>query len=312
MDRVNSAAALLIGSDVATLTLLPPRWTPLATHLAHPRGWLAEVGTDPALTDIAGTALWIAAAWLAVGLLAAGASRLPGAAGRASAVACRALLPRAVRGLIAGSAGLGVLLAPVAAGAASTHGSLPRPATAVPAPGWPVTPPDGAPTTTATPPSDATSSTAPPSDTGGPSSVPPPVWPATPSTATPPTVTPPAHPPTTNPPSAAPTGGRDSGTPRPSARPGPADAPPSSPPPAHGQPTAGGSSGHVTVQPGDCLWLIAARRLGPQASAAQIDAEWPRWYAANEGVVGADPGLIRPGQVLHAPPSAHDTEEATR
>jgi hypothetical protein len=57
----------------------------------------------------------------------------------------------------------------------------------------------------------------------------------------------------------------------------------------------------VRVQPGDSLWLIAARRLGPNASDAQIAAAWPRWYAANTDVIGDDPSLIRSGEVLRAP-----------
>jgi nucleoid-associated protein YgaU len=61
------------------------------------------------------------------------------------------------------------------------------------------------------------------------------------------------------------------------------------------------------VAPGDCLWLIAARRLGPHPTDAEITAQWPRWYAANRSVIGADPNLITPGEVLHAPP-AHPSE----
>lgn len=57
----------------------------------------------------------------------------------------------------------------------------------------------------------------------------------------------------------------------------------------------------MVVAPGDSLWLIASRRLGPEASDAAISAEWRRWYAANRGVVGADPNVIHPGQSLHAP-----------
>ncbi len=58
-----------------------------------------------------------------------------------------------------------------------------------------------------------------------------------------------------------------------------------------------------TVRRGDTLWDIAAARLGPGASAAQIAAEWPRWYAANRHVIGPDPALIVPGQRL-VPPTA--------
>ena len=57
----------------------------------------------------------------------------------------------------------------------------------------------------------------------------------------------------------------------------------------------------VRVRPGDSLWVIAARRLGQHASAAQIAGAWPRWYAVNAQVIGDDPSLIRPGEVLRAP-----------
>lgn len=59
----------------------------------------------------------------------------------------------------------------------------------------------------------------------------------------------------------------------------------------------------VVVRRGDTLWDIAARRLGPGATAAEIAAEWPRWYAANRVVIGADPDLLRPGQRLQPPPA---------
>lgn len=57
----------------------------------------------------------------------------------------------------------------------------------------------------------------------------------------------------------------------------------------------------VVVTPGDSLWRIAARHLPDGATDAQVTAAWPRWYAANAHVVGADPDLVRPGQVLVVP-----------
>jgi LysM domain-containing protein len=57
----------------------------------------------------------------------------------------------------------------------------------------------------------------------------------------------------------------------------------------------------VVVRPGDSLWAIAERHLGPDASTEAIAAEWPRWYAANRALIGPDPDLITPGMVLHAP-----------
>lgn len=61
------------------------------------------------------------------------------------------------------------------------------------------------------------------------------------------------------------------------------------------------AAGEVTVQPGDSLWSLAAAAIGPTATAAEVAAAWPKWWAANRAVVGADPDLLRPGAVLHAP-----------
>ena len=57
----------------------------------------------------------------------------------------------------------------------------------------------------------------------------------------------------------------------------------------------------VTVRRGDSLWRIAAEHLDADASDAEIAAAWPRWYEANRAVIGSDPNLIHPGQVLRAP-----------
>ena len=49
-----------------------------------------------------------------------------------------------------------------------------------------------------------------------------------------------------------------------------------------------------TVQSGDTLWDIAQR--------AYADPEdWDTIYNANKQVIGNDPNLIKPGQVLHIP-----------
>jgi len=55
------------------------------------------------------------------------------------------------------------------------------------------------------------------------------------------------------------------------------------------------------VMPGDSLWLVARHRLGRMATIAEIAAEWPRWYAANRGVIGPNADVLRPDQVLTAP-----------
>lgn len=61
---------------------------------------------------------------------------------------------------------------------------------------------------------------------------------------------------------------------------------------------------YVVVRRGDSLWDIAARHLGPGATAGQIAHEWPRWFAANRLAIGPDPDLLLPGQLL-VPPPAH-------
>lgn len=60
----------------------------------------------------------------------------------------------------------------------------------------------------------------------------------------------------------------------------------------------------VTVRRGDSLWSVAARHLGSGATDAEVANEWPRWYAENRDVVGDDPDLLVPGQLLRPPPSA--------
>lgn len=54
------------------------------------------------------------------------------------------------------------------------------------------------------------------------------------------------------------------------------------------------SGGTYTVKPGDCLWKIAATHLGSGSS-------WNEIYDANKDVVGGNPNLIYPGQVLTIP-----------
>lgn len=57
----------------------------------------------------------------------------------------------------------------------------------------------------------------------------------------------------------------------------------------------------VVVHRGDSLWSIAAGHLGPDASDAEVDVAWRQWFALNREVVGPDPDLLLPGQVLRVP-----------
>jgi nucleoid-associated protein YgaU len=66
------------------------------------------------------------------------------------------------------------------------------------------------------------------------------------------------------------------------------------------------SGAHVVVR-GDCLWHIAATRLldqlGRPPSDGELATEVRAWWTANADVIGPDPDLLLPGQVLHPPPS---------
>jgi hypothetical protein len=172
-----AGVAVAVG-DAVLLDAVRPRFAPALAVLAHPHAALARSGADGALLPVLSTLVWSAAAWLGLGLLAAVASGLPGSAGRTGALVARLLLPRAARAVLAGSAGLGALLAPVAAGAAPAPHPASAPAATPPAPAWPV-------------PSSASAARTPPA------------WPVARSGAP---SSPAASAPTTSPASAAPTG----------------------------------------------------------------------------------------------------------
>lgn len=62
-------------------------------------------------------------------------------------------------------------------------------------------------------------------------------------------------------------------------------------------------TGAVAVLAGDTLWDIAAQAMGPGASDVEIAMQWPRWYEANRAIIGQNPDVLLPGQILQ-PPSA--------
>jgi nucleoid-associated protein YgaU len=218
--RVLLAAASAL--DLLAVAALRPD-AALLSHLGHLGPWMSRAGCDRVLAQLAGAALWVAACWTALGLLAAFGAVLPGLPGRISARICRAVLPRAARRLVAGTAGLGVLMAPAAALAASPgHSPVATSAAGRHVPSGPL---------------------------------PAPTWPTSPSSER----------------------------------------------PVHHRPTTR-SAETARVRPGDCLWRLAARHLPARAPDAEVAAYWPRWYAANRGVIGADPDLLLPGEVLHVPP----------
>jgi nucleoid-associated protein YgaU len=61
------------------------------------------------------------------------------------------------------------------------------------------------------------------------------------------------------------------------------------------------AEGAVVVRAGDSLWSLAAARLPASAGPGEVEEAWRAVYAANREEIGADPGLIRPGQRLRLP-----------
>jgi len=200
----------------------------------------------------------------------------------------------------------GALDVPVADGGAGAHdrGTAPVldplavPDPAAPSLGWP---------TTSTPASDPTASGQTP-DHAAPTPLATPTQASTPMPA--PTSTPASTPTSTPgpdspaPPSAPPSA--PSQTPTPTPAPTPTSAPAPAPAPVAHDPVARPTrtpapDRQVVVLRGDSLWSIAAAHLPSDATSADVAAAWPRWYEANRDVVGDDPDVLLPGQVLHVP-----------
>lgn len=63
-----------------------------------------------------------------------------------------------------------------------------------------------------------------------------------------------------------------------------------------------------TVVRGDSLWRIARETLedvSGEATGTEISNLWQAIYAANTDLIGGDPNLIHPGQVLTIPGGIH-------
>ncbi len=233
---------------------------------------VASAPADEAVVELAAAAAWACLAWLTFVLVAVAAGAYPRGAVRDVA---EHVLGVAVVGAAAGAL--------VASPAVAADGPFDRPAGSPPSPG------------------PRPAATAPPAAVSRP---PTPAAPTPPASAAAPTPAAPTSPaasvsPATPVSPAAPADPADTGrsrTPGSATLPAPARAaaPTASPP-------AGGS---YVVRPGDTLWGIAARRLGPAASPSLVAATWPRWYAANRPLLGPDPHRIRPGQRL-VPPASH-------
>lgn len=232
---------------------------------------------DRLFASVVGLAAWAGLLWL-VGVTALElAARAPGAVGECCSRASAAISPRFLRASARWIVGASLLASPlVSTSALAATSGAPTPSLDRPA-------------VVATIPSPA------------------PVVPTTPSTALP--VTKPAITP-----SAAPSAVLGTADPLNLDRPATPYVPPPPPAPAKvatpsgvealaGAPHRDTADDGYVVRRGDTLWSIAARHLGTDATAADVVRDWPRWYAANRAVIGADPALIKPGMVLAPPPS---------
>src|SRR4051794_25820971 len=86
----------------------------------------------------------------------------------------------------------------------------------------------------------------------------------------------------------------------------PAPAQSASPVPDWPRPApAAPTPGDRVVMRGDCLWHIAAdpllARLGRLPADAEVAGAVDAWWRANADVIGPDPDVLLPGQVLRAP-----------
>ncbi|MGY1641324.1 hypothetical protein ACI782_09355 [Geodermatophilus sp. SYSU D00703] len=233
------------------------------------------------LSGIAALA-WAIWAWGVLGLLLTALSGLPGMAGAVARAMTRGLLPAGMRRAAAVALGVGLvtggpLLAGCTAGPAQPGVALAA-ATVDAIPDWPV-----AGTAPATESPGAVSDWPDASPTPGP---PAPSAAPAPSTPTPTTPAPSAPASSTPAPPAPAPGVPDSA----------ADAAPDWPLPARGD--------HVVLR-GECLWEIVAADLRASLTREPADAEIAAsvhaWWQANAAVIGSDPDLLLPGQVLRPP-----------
>jgi hypothetical protein len=299
--------------------VLPPVAGQVAL-LADPRPDVV-VGAVAVLVAIAVT--WLLATWSGLVCLAALGTRLPGIAGAAARRVLVSITPAVVRRVVLAAAGVSIAAGLAACGSSAAAATPPSgpPAPAIvssaPMPGstvtlgfsvdldWPVTAAAERPgesaradrTTLPAPSPTALSRTAaavsttatPPTPEAGTS---------TSRTATPTGMT---RPPIESRPSTAgASAATGNPTPHSTARTGPI-VPAAAPGGAGPTPIAMDATAGVIVRPGDSLWSIAAAQLPAGATARQIDATWRAWYRANRDVIGPNPNLVIPGQVLRAP-----------
>lgn len=247
--------------------LLPPAVAALAgtptTGLAALSGPARDALGTGPLVAALGLLAWALTGWLALVVVIDLGARLPGLLGSAARTCLTRVAPASVRAVVRTATGAAVASAVLLSGTAHAD-----PARAEP------------PRTTS-----ATTATATDLD-----------WP---TASTTPSATAAATPAATSPPAAAPTSPAAEAPLR--AVTIPALPAPAVPAPVLADPAA--PQAGIVVRPGDCLWHLAARALGPAATPRQVADAWPTWWSANRAVIGDDPDLLRPGTTLLPPTS---------
>lgn len=251
-----------------------PSLRDVALAARDPQHYIDSAGPDSAAVLVVGVVGWLVLGWLVLGVGAVAATRLPGAAGAVSQAVAERTLPAAVRR--AAAVALGVSLASgagVAAGSNAAVGPAGYGAAGTPVAAAAV---GGSAAYTAHQPAGPIDADWPETGSAGAGIPTPRVNPAFRATTPAPTGI------------DWPTGAADA-TSRPLRR--------------H---VSAHHRRHITphrvvVQAGDCLWDLARAHLPAGASDARVAREWPRWYAANRALIGTDPNLIHPGQVLIVP-----------
>ncbi|MGY1690008.1 hypothetical protein [Geodermatophilus sp. SYSU D01105] len=277
--RLMGTAAVMAAAAAVLRALTPDLSSLIGTDLDVQQVVDARGPESLLLCGVAALA-WVIWAWGVLGLLLTALSALPGMAGAAARVLARGLLPAGARRAAALALGVGLvtggpLLAGCTAGPAQPGATVVTLAAATE---------DAVPERPADDRARVTTSAGPVAD-----------WPDAAPTPAPSTPAPSTPAPSAPAPSASPSSAPDPSVPSPSAPAAP-DPAPDWPLPAPGD--------HVVLR-GECLWDIAAGRLrsdsGREPTAAEVVPAVHAWWQANAAVIGPDPDLLLPGQVLHPP-----------
>ncbi len=127
-------------ADAAALLRLAAQPVRLITQARDPQDWFDRSGSDAVLQCVVASALWLVAGWVAIAFAASILALAPGHLGECAAHLARWVSPRAIRQLVAVSAGFSILSSAAISYAEPTLGAA-HPAgaaaTALAAPEWP-------------------------------------------------------------------------------------------------------------------------------------------------------------------------------